>query len=249
MATYIYDDTFEVDTSKHGTGGSLNMREKPTPGSTLVCRIPQSSPLKCDKEREANNWMPCTYNSGYGFVMSKFLIGTAAYGTDSTSGAGNYDGYSSIECSATVRVSSLSLYTSPDTSSKVITTIPNGATIYVSSSTAPTKNWLLAVYNNKMGYVLHKNIEVYPSNYTSLVSACQRYGAPLLKKGQTSDYVMVFVQDIRNAGWHTLSSGRTFDDELYKAVREFQSRYGLKVDGIVGNETKLKLFGITNFGD
>mgnify|MGYP002295464731 CR=1 FL=1 len=104
------------------------------------------------------------------------------------------------------------------------------------------KNWLRAVYNNKMGFVQHKNIEVYPKNTSYVVAACQRYGAPLLKKGQTSDYVMVLAQDLRNAGWHTLSGGRTFDDDIYQAVREFQSEYGLSVDGVVGNATKEKLY-------
>lgn len=249
MATYIYDDTFEVDTSKHGTGGSLNMREKPTPGSTLVCRIPQSSPLKCDKEREANNWMPCTYNSGYGFVMSKFLIGTAAYGTDSTSGAGNYDGVSNVDRTAIVRVSNLALHETCDDSSRVLLYIPNGATIHVSSTgCAAIGYWLHAVYKNTIGFVRHKNIEIASSNNSSVVKACMRYGAPLLKKGQTSDYVMVLAQDLRSIGWHTLSTGNYFDDDLYNAVREFQKEQGLSVDGIVGNDTKSKLYAIVTYG-
>lgn len=248
MATYNYDDTFEVDTSKYGTGGSLNMRQTPSSNGKLICTIPQSYPLKCDKEKESNNWMPCTYEGAYGFVMSKFLIGTNAYGTSSTSGAGNYDGYSSLDCTATVRVANLPLYSSDDTSSTVLTKIPNGVTIYVNTAQVAIKNWLRVVYNNKMGFVLHKNIEVHPKNTSYVVSACQRYGAPLLKKGQTSDYVMVFAQDLRNDGWHTLSSGRTFDDELYQAVREFQGQYGLTVDGIVGNATKERLYINYKFG-
>ena len=66
----------------------------------------------------------------------------------------------------------------------------------------------------------------------------------------TYNYNDIFqvAQDLRNAGWHTLSGGRTFDDEIYQAVREFQSEYGLSVDGIVGNATKEKLYDITIFG-
>lgn len=99
-----------------------------------------------------------------------------------------------------------------------------------------------------MGFVKHKNIEVYPQNTSYVVSACQRYGAHLLKQGQTSEYIRTFAQDLRNAGWHTLAAGSTFTDELYQAVREFQSEYGLSVDGIVGNATKEKLYDITIFG-
>lgn len=248
MATYIYDDTFEVDTSKHGTGGSLNMRQSASSKSKVLANIPQSYPLDCDKENESNNWMPCKYEGMHGFVMSKFLVGTKAYGANSTSGAGNYNGYSSLDCKATVRVANLPLYSSDDENSTVLTRIPNGATIYVNTSMVAVKNWLRAVYNNKMGFVQHKNIEVYPKNTSYVVAACQRYGAPLLKKGQTSDYVMVLAQDLRNAGWHTLSGGRTFDDDIYQAVREFQSEYGLSVDGVVGNATKEKLYRITMFG-
>lgn len=248
MATYTYDDIFEVDTSKYGNGKSLNMRQTPSTSGQLVCTIPQGYPLDCDKEKESNNWMPCTYQGANGFVMSKFLVGTKAYGTNPTSGAGNYNGSDSLNCKATVRVSNLPLYSSDDESSSVVARIPNGATIYVNTSMVAIKNWVRAVYNNQMGFVLHKNIEVYPKNTSYVVSACQRYGAPLLKKGQSSDYVMTFAQDLRNAGWHTLSSGRTFDDELYQAVREFQSQYGLSVDGVVGNATKEKLYRITVFG-
>ena len=59
---------------------------------------------------------------------------------------------------------------------------------------------------------------------------------------------MAFAQDLRDHGWHTLSSGRTFDDELYQAVREFQSQKGLTVDGIVRNATKETLYKMYRFG-
>lgn len=248
MATYTYDDIFEVDTSKFGNGKSLNMRQTPSTNGKLVCTIPQSYPLHCDKEKESNNWMPCTYEGANGFVMSKFLVGTKAYGTQPTSGAGNYNGYSSLNCKATVRVSNLPLYSSDDESSTVLKSIPNGATIYVNTSAVAIKEWLRAVYNNTMGFVKHKNIEVYPNNTSYVVSACERYGAPLLKKGVTNNYVMVLAQDLRNAGWHTLSGGTSFNDEIYQAVREFQSLNGLSVDGVVGNATKEKLYSITKFG-
>lgn len=248
MANYTYDDIFEVDTSKHGTGGALNMRQYARTSSQLVCTIPQGYPLDCDKEQEKNNWMPCTYDGARGFVMSKFLVGTKAYGTQPTSGAGNYNGSDSLNCKATVRVSNLPLYSSDDETSTVLKKIPNGATIYVNTSMVAMKEWLRAVYSNTMGFVKHKNIEVYPKNTSYVVSACQRYGAPLLKKGMTSDYVGILSQDLRNAGWHTMTGGTTFNDEIYQIVREFQSEYGLSVDGVVGNATKEKLYSITMFG-
>ena len=69
MVTYNYNDIFEVDTSKHGTGGSLNMRQKASSSSQVIANIPQGYPLDCDKKNESNNWMPCTYEGARGFVI------------------------------------------------------------------------------------------------------------------------------------------------------------------------------------
>lgn len=109
-----------------------------------------------------------------------------------TSGAGNYDGVSNVDRTAIVRVSNLALHETCDDSSRVLLYIPNGATIHVSSTgCAAIGYWLHAVYKNTIGFVRHKNIEIASSNNSSVVKACMRYGAPLLKKGQTSDYVIL----------------------------------------------------------
>ena len=52
--TYVYDDLFEVDTSKLGTGRTLNTRQNASGKSKVLANILQSYPLDCDKENESN---------------------------------------------------------------------------------------------------------------------------------------------------------------------------------------------------
>jgi len=71
-----YPDLMEVDTNKHGSGGTLNMRLEPKPNGHLILEIPNRSPIYCNAAREANGWIPCTFEGAYGYVMSKFIVGT-----------------------------------------------------------------------------------------------------------------------------------------------------------------------------
>ena len=246
---YVYNDPFVVDTVKHGSGGTLNFRERPsTVNSSVLATIPNRTQIYCDKEQEANNWMPCTYNGWYGFVQSKFLIGTNAYGTSSSTGAGNYDGISNVNCKATVRGGSLNMRAQDEDNAAILLSIPNGATIHVANTFVGQLVWLRAVYNNTMGFVKHQFIEIHPSQTSYVVHACMRYGAPLLRKGSTGQYVTQLASDMRSYFQKSISTGSTFDDELYNAVKEVQAEYGLTQDGIVGNDTKEALYRFIEFG-
>lgn len=243
MAYYTYNDDIEVETKRHGNGKSVNMREIPSMDGKVITQVLNGTVLKGDKAHEINDWMPCAYADSYGFIMSKFIRGTSAYGPATISGAGNYDGISDIECKAKVAADGgVNLRATCSTSGTKITTIPNGATIYVSNSGAYMAEWLRAVYNNQMGFVKHQYIEVFPAQTTHIVTACQRYGAALLKKGQSNSNIAVLKQDLHQLGWTNLTLNRSFDDATYQAVKEFQGQHGLSQDGIVGNATKEALF-------
>jgi len=245
---YNYDDIMEVDTSKYGNGKSLNMREIPSQDGALITTIPNKYPLSCDKEAESNGWLPCYYADSYGFVMAKFVKGTAAYGSTPAGQPGNYDGRSTLNCKATVRGSSLALRASDDLSSKAILYIPENKKIDVNTSFVYITEWLRAVYNNQMGFVKHAYLEVHPSETSYVVAACERYGAALLRKGQANDYVGIFKKDLWDMGWNNMDLNGTFDSAMDKAVREFQAQNGLSVDGVVGNATKERLYKMVQFG-
>lgn len=245
---YNYNDPFVVETAKHGTGTSLNMRQYASTNAMILIQIPNLTEIMCDAEQESDDWMPCKYEGWRGFVQSKFLRGTEAYGSTSSTGAGNYDGVSSVDCKAIVRGGSLNLRASESTDSSALASIPNGTTIDVSSYTCQMAVWLRAVYNNKLGYVMHQYIEILDRD-SYVVQACMRYGAALLKKGMSGSNVRQLAEDLRNyGGMHNLPTGTTFTDELDQAVRSFQAQHGLDVDGVVGNATKECLYDIVNGG-
>lgn len=245
---YNYNDNLRVNTTKHGNGGSLNMRETPSSNGRLITTIPNGTSLPCDLEAESNGWVPCFYMDSYGYVMAKFIEGTDAFGTPSAGEAGNYDGASTINCKATVRGGSLALRNSDDSTGTVIHYIPEDTVIDVNTSAVAITNWLRAVHNNTMGFVRHQYLEVHPSRTSYVVAGCQRYGAPLLSKGASNSYVGILKQDLWNLGWNGMSLNNSFDSALEAAVKEFQSDYGLDDDGIVGNATKDKLYRVVTFG-
>ena len=246
--SYTYNDTLQVDTTKHGSGGSLNMREAPTTDGRLITTIPNGYALSCDKEAESNGWLPCYYMDSYGYVMSKFVNGTIGYGTTSSGEAGNYDGASSLNCKATVRGGSLALRSSDSGSGNVLHYIPNNTVIDVNTSAVYLTNWLRAVHNNTMGFVKHQYLEVHPSRTSYVVAGCQRYGAPLLQIGSSNSYVRTLKRDLQFRTDQNLIINDSFDSALKAAVEEFQAANGLSVDGVVGNATKDKLYRAVTFG-
>lgn len=247
MSTTIYDWATDVDTSRFGDGGSLNLRSDAN--GTLVGTIPNGAQVHCASADRNNEWIRCKYNGQMGYVMSKFIVGTAAYNAGNpTNGSGNYNPPNTVNCKATVRGSNVRLYTSPDTSSNSIL-VANGTSIYVSSQSVnglPIMVWLRAAYNNKLYYVEHNKIEVHPALVHYGCCGCERYGEGLLQEGNTNCYQM--KSDMYHLGWNNLALNSIFDAATEEAVKDFQRECGLQIDGIVGMDTKGKLYEWWTFG-
>lgn len=73
-----YPITATVDTAKHGNGGTLNLRQNATTGSTLVTTIPNGATIHVNSL--SGEWLAAKYNAYTGYVMAKFIVGTSAYG-------------------------------------------------------------------------------------------------------------------------------------------------------------------------
>jgi len=245
---YTYNDPLRVDTTKHGNGGSLNMRETPSSSGRLITTIQNGTSLSCDREAESNGWIPCYYSDSYGYVMSKFIVGTIAYGSSATGQAGNYNGTGTLNCKATVRNGNLALRSSDEDGAQVLHYIPENTVIDVNTSAVAITHWLRAVHNNTMGFVKHQYLEVHPSRSSHVVAACQRYGAPLLRKGSANSNVGTLKQDLYNLGYNNLALNNSFDTALENAVKNYQSTHDLAADGIVGNATKEQIYYHTIFG-
>ena len=67
--------------------------------------------------------------------------------------------------------------------------------------------------------------------------ACSSGGYPLLKKGSISNYVCIAQDDLNTLGFSTGGLDGIFGAQTQIAVKNYQQRVGLIVDGIVGCNT------------
>ncbi len=78
-----YDIRATVETSAHGTGGSLNMRAQASTSASLVTTIPNNSTIYVSTL--SGTWLPAKYGTYTGYVMGQFIREADAYsGSTST---------------------------------------------------------------------------------------------------------------------------------------------------------------------
>ena len=64
--------------------------------------------------------------------------------------------------------------------------------------------------------------------------ACSSGGFPLVKRGSISNYVLIAQDDLNTLGFSTGGLDGIFGAKTQEAVRNYQRKVGLSVDGIVG---------------
>ena len=67
--------------------------------------------------------------------------------------------------------------------------------------------------------------------------ACGNAGYPLLRRGSISTYVLIAQDDLNTLGFRTGGLDGIFGSGTEQAVRNYQRRRGLPVDGIIGCNT------------
>ena len=67
--------------------------------------------------------------------------------------------------------------------------------------------------------------------------ACSSGGFPTLRRGSVSNYVCIAQDDLNTLGFETGGLDGIFGEKTQTAVRNYQQRAGLTVDGIVGCNT------------
>ncbi len=82
---------------------------------------------------------------------------------------------------------------------------------------------------------------------TLIICFAQRVDAASYKKGSTGSTVSQIQTLLKNQGFYFGSVDGVFGSGTEAAVRKYQQRFGLKVDGIAGPET-LKYMGISSQG-
>ena len=69
------------------------------------------------------------------------------------------------------------------------------------------------------------------------IPACSSGGYPLLKRGSISNYVCIAQDDLNTLGFSTGGLDGIFGANTQSAVRNYQQKVGLTVDGIIGCNT------------
>ena len=121
----------------------------------------------------------------------------------------------------------------------VVATLKNGTAVEVLERYA--SGWSEIKISGRRGYyVMTKYLKnKVPKADPDQAAADDRYGD--LGYGSTGSKVRKLQQDLQNLGYSINVDG-TFKNETQKIVRRFQQDNNLKVDGIVGPETRLKLY-------
>ena len=142
---------------------------------------------------------------------------------------------------ATVIHGTLHLRSALSEQSTILADIPNNTSIYVEDIHNPT--WVSAVYNNRLGYVMREFLSEHPEQVAYGVEGCQRYGEALLQRGSEGNDVVILQSDLWEYRWRTLAVDGIFGPITESTVKDYQGMKGLVIDGIVGTETKNRLYG------
>ncbi len=67
----------------------------------------------------------------------------------------------------------------------------------------------------------------------------------IVKKGATGSDVREMQYRLKHLGFYTGKVTGRFDNRSYLALRNFQYEFGLRVDGVLGSKTKVKLYNAT----
>jgi len=67
----------------------------------------------------------------------------------------------------------------------------------------------------------------------------------IVKRGATGADVREMQYRLKHLGFYTGPVNGSFTTRTYNALRNFQYEFGLKVDGVLGSKTKLKLYNAT----
>ncbi len=122
--------------------GSLNMRMEARAGSTVVTTIPQGATVTVTSRGET--WSAVSYGAYSGYVMSAYLRFASGSGT----GGGQTN---ASTATVTTQSGSLNLRQQPKAGSTILRTIPQSATVAV--STYGTE-WCAVVYEGTSGYAM-----------------------------------------------------------------------------------------------
>ena len=231
--------------------GSLNLRASASSSAKVIAQIPNGTMLSALKVDDT--WYAVTYNGLNGYVMGRYLIvsggGSAVTATPVPAvpaGDINELQYGEFRY-ATVQTSGagLNVRKGPGTTYSRVGEIQNGTRIVVS---AIQGSWCTIYYGDIEGYVQRQYISISAAPSGSGQSAAPAnpgYDTTVLNRIIRSGYTgadVTMVQQRLIALKYLSSASGTYDSDTIAAVRAFQKRNGLTVDGISGPSTLSQMF-------
>lgn len=130
------------------------------------------------------------------------------------------------ENTGTITGNSVNLRTGPSTATTRLTYLNRGDTVTV---TGKTGNWYAVTYRGKSGYVY--------GQYVAMNGAATGSSGTLLKKGSRGAAVKTLQQNLILLGYLSSGADGIFGSRTEAAVRQYQRRNRLGVDGIAGKQT------------
>ena len=239
------------------TGGSLNLRQQPSPGSQVLAMIPNATVLSVTLYGSV--WCRVLYGSFDGYVMTKYLdilsgaVTPAAAATASPTPAPAVTNAPAQGLFAQVTGGSLNLRSAATSASQVLTVIPANAYVTVTSYGSL---WSGVSYGGYSGYVMTQYLRLYSSGGSSAATASPTASpAPTssaydpavfsrtLRSGYTGTDVVLVQKRLAELKYlaSTAQSG-VYDTATMTAVKQFQKAHGLTQDGLAGTKTFTILF-------
>lgn len=193
-------------------GGSLTLRQSASTSSSRVSTIPDGTALQLET-CSANDWFYTTYNGQSGYVVAQYIAIT------------NDGGVCQVDNSG-----SLNIRKTPSSSATRLYQAAAGSQLRLLDTTS-VPNWYRVSGANGTGWAV--------SSYLSVVS--QPSSSSSLSLGDEGAEVSAVQEKLMSKHYYFGHSDGVFDTRTEWAVKYFQDRNSLTVDGIVGPATSAKL--------
>ncbi|MBR5111708.1 MAG: SpoIID/LytB domain-containing protein [Clostridia bacterium] len=160
--------------------GSLNLRSAPNGSAKVLCAIPQYESIPIYDRGET--WCQTSYNGYQGYVMARFL----SFGERSTAPAAKpaptaAQPQNGLTAQVATEKGSLNLRSAPNSSAKVLCTIPQYDQVAVLDQ---GPDWCRVVYEGREGYAMTKFLTFAPSP-TAFTEAMRPLDVPVLARVNT----------------------------------------------------------------
>ena len=227
-------------------GTSVRVRKEPNTTSEILTQVNTGDKVTFyageSYSGSSYNWYRCTSSkwSGNGYIATNYVVKDDG---STSSGDSDYAIRATVDTVKHGVGGTLNMRASASSGSSVVTTISNGATIYVKSMSG---EWLAAKYNGYTGYVMAKFVvgtDAYGNSSTTPTPSSAlddvRNGKATIRLNDTGAAVVEIRNLLQSKGISIdNTTSTTFDQNMKTAVINFQNQYSvLGSDGIVGQCT------------